>query len=106
MSIMPNQQRTGDNLLDTTHCPEWCLVHCPGDDDAILHLSDDFLVEVDGHGERSEVHLSIEQLSRPETGLEKPAIRIQGAADAPMAPGSALELAAQITYLAHRAMFR
>jgi hypothetical protein len=60
-------------------------------DDGVVHISAERVVVLIQGPEMHEVYVSLEQVDRL-----APAVRIQGAADAPMTPLQALELAASI----------
>lgn len=79
-------------------CPRWCAGHLPGDDGP-THISADKVIKTDAGGERGEVYVSVEQAP-----TEAAAIRLQGAADQPMSPAQALELAQALTAAAFAAV--
>lgn len=62
-------------------CPAWCKGHIPS------HISAEQTVIATDGPERHTLYVSLEQ------GLgDPPAVRLQGAADAPMSPAQAVEL--------------
>jgi hypothetical protein len=93
------------SLTPQRDCPAWCVVHCPGDDGAVLHLSDDRSVTgtAGGPNERTTIHVTVEQLQRPGRALESASVRVD---DNPMAPDEALALAAILVEAARSAMER
>lgn len=80
-----------------TECADWCAEHIPA------HISKDSSVIAQVDGELTEMFISLEQEDVPGA---LPQLRLSGATDAPMTPATALELAAQLTHHAYKAMFR
>jgi hypothetical protein len=78
-------------------CPTWCAGHLFGD----VHISTDRAIETSSGPERGEVYVSAEQ----EPG-QPAAVRLQGAADRPMTPAQALELAQALTVAAFAVVTR
>lgn len=82
-------------------CPSFCVGHLEGDDGQV-HISADRVIPVSVPGERDgEVYVSTEQ-----TPGQPAAVRLQGAADRPMSPAQALELARALTVAAFSAVTR
>jgi hypothetical protein len=79
------------------HCPTWCAGHLD-DDDGRMHISADQVVVTTSGPESGEVYVSVEQA--PVSGI---AVRLAGAADRPMSPAQALELAQALTAAAFAA---
>lgn len=79
----------------------WCVTECPGETPAeTLHISAEHRVTaaVPGYHETHDVSVSLETYPG-----QAPAVRLQGAADAPMSPSQALELAHQLVLAARQA---
>lgn len=100
MTIMQIQDRPSEQ--PAVSCPPWCFAHIPGDT-SVLHCGDENVVELSAYGELHDVHLTLEQGEHLEDGQGIVAIRMN---DNPMTPTEALELAAALTHLAQRALFR
>jgi hypothetical protein len=79
-------------------CPPWCEGHSFGQ----VHISPDQVIPVSVPGERDgEIYVSTEQ-----TPGQAAAVRLSGAADRPMTPAQALELAQALTVAAFAAVAR
>lgn len=66
-----------------SQCPSWCAADIPS------HISAEQVVVATSGPERVEIYVSLEQ----EPGLDAaPAVRVQGAGDAPMSPEQAIQL--------------
>lgn len=78
-------------------CPAWCEGHVFGE----VHISPDRVIATSAGPERGEVYVSVEQ----EQDLPA-AVRLSGAADRPMTPAQALELAQALTAAAFAAVTR
>jgi hypothetical protein len=89
-------------LVDNRNCPAWCVVDVPGDDGAVLHMSDYRSVTgtAGGPNERTTVHVTVEQLQRPGKPPEPVIVRVD---DNPMTPGQALGLAGILEQAARQA---
>ena len=79
-------------------CPPGCGGHVPADDGQV-HISVEQTVVATSGPERTEIYVSREMASG-----RMPAVRVQGAGDAPMQPAEAMQLAAALIVEALAAM--
>lgn len=87
-------------LIPVAQCPAWCAGHLDGED-GLVHISGDQVIATSSGPEQGEVYVSVEQA--PTSGT---AVRLSGAADQPMTPAQALELAQALTVAAFAAVAR
>lgn len=80
-----------------SQCPQWCEGHLAGD----VHISTDQVIKTSVGSETGEVYVSVEQ-----TPGQPAAVRLSGAADRPMTPAQALELAQALIAAAFAAVTR
>jgi hypothetical protein len=110
MSIMsvPTQPPALD-LLDSTQCPAWCVMHSPSDD-GFIHYSDvaEVVPTAGGANESRPIEVSVEQLQRTIAEADPAQIVLQHAGTwlDPMNPDEALHLAGLLILAARRAVTR
>lgn len=99
------EQAEALSLTDSTRCPSWCVIHCPGDGSAILHVGDDLdaPASAGGPAEAHTFHVSVEQEQHTDGHLAAASVRVD---DHPMTPYEALALIAALELAVRQAMGR
>jgi hypothetical protein len=83
-----------------SRCPTWCAGHLDTDD-GVVHIGQDRVIATSAGPEHGEVYVGVERVS-----TDPAAVRLSGAADRPMTPAQALELAQALTAAAFAAVTR